>query len=154
MAPLCRKVPLPPLSLSEAPHPFVVAFPQLHISRLESVAGVARLPRFISGGVACSYQPAWFHFYSLLLPSSPLRPGYVSCLIPQNRLLGSLPGGRYPGWPLAVSVSLWDCPEANQWLNLGSSSVQTPCSKGWWCCRLGQPERDRHFSESLTRTRS
>lgn len=48
-------MPLPPLSLSEAPHPFGgFAFPQLHISRLESVAGVARLPRFISGGVACS----------------------------------------------------------------------------------------------------
>ena len=56
------------------------------ISRLQSVAC------FVSGGAACSASHVdWSRLYSLAAPCIPLRPGRVSCLIPQTRRPGGLP---------------------------------------------------------------
>ena len=146
--PLCPRVKL----LSH----LVVAFPRLHISRLESVTGVLVVCH-VSSRVELPAAPASFisPLLPLLPPSIPLRPGCVSCLIAQNRLWGSLPEvGTLAGpWQLLLPSETARNQRLISGLNLGSSSLQTPCLQGGGSAVWGSP-RDSHFSESLTRTRS
>ena len=122
----------------------------------ESVTGVLAVCH-VSSRAELPVAPASFvsPLLLLLLPSIPLRPGCVSCLIPQNALLGSLPevGTLASPRQLLLPSETARNQKLISGLNLGSSSLQTPCLQGGGSAVWGSL-RDSHFSESLTRTRS
>ena len=149
-------MPLPPLSPSEAPQPFGGCFPAVaHFKARVSHWCTRRLPRFISGGVACSASQLYFASAPAAAALHSSQTWSVSCLIAQNRLWGSLPEvGTLAGpWQLLLPSETARNQRLISGLNLGSSSLQTPCLQGGGSAVWGSP-RDSHFSESLTRTRS